>query len=274
MKPLSIGPLSIGKAWEETVAFVKLEGALLFPVAFLFLALPVVIFQQMIPPDMMANLLRVEATGAKPVAPDLPPSFWIGFILVLIVSLTGALTLYALALRPGISVSEAMRLSLRRLPVLMGAGLIVGAATMLAMILLSLIVALFSFVGGTAAVTVLVTAAVVAVMIFASVRLLLLNAVAIDRPVAALAAVKQSWALTRGQFWRLFAFLALFIVLSVVAQTAVQSIFGVIGGLAGGATIGVLVAGLAVAALSAVLQVYFMVMTARIYRQLEGMPLR
>ena len=31
--------LSIGKAWEETVAFVKREGALLFPVAFVFLAL-------------------------------------------------------------------------------------------------------------------------------------------------------------------------------------------------------------------------------------------
>lgn len=263
-------PLSIGRAWEETVAFIKREGGLLFPVAFVFLALPIVLFQQLVPPELMATILKAETGGAKMVAPALPAGFWLGFALTMIVGLIGALTVYALALRPGISVGEAMKLGLRRLPVLIGAGLIVMAGGGVAVIVLALVAGLFSMVGGTAAVTALVTVAMFGALGFVGVRLLLLNAVAIDRSVGPLDAVRQSWTLTRGQFWRLAGFIMVVIFLGLIVQTATQSVFGVIGGLVGGPEIAVLAAGLATAALSAVIQVYFMVMTARIYRQLEG----
>ena len=39
--------MSIGKAWEEAVAFVAREATLLFPVALLFVALPGLILQEM-----------------------------------------------------------------------------------------------------------------------------------------------------------------------------------------------------------------------------------
>lgn len=262
-------PLSIGRAWEETVPFVKREGALLFPVALLFLALPVVIFQQLVPSEFMASLLKSEANQAGIVAPNIPPSFWIGFLVTMIVGLAGGLTLYALALRPGISVGEAMRLGLQRLPVLIGAGALVALGTMLAFVMLSVVAGLLSIVVGKGAMA-LAIAVAIPVMMFIAVRLLLLNALAIDRSVGPVAAVRQSWALTRGQFWRLAAFLSVLVVLSVVSQLAVQSVFGVLGGIIGGADVGVLISGLATAALSAVIQVYFMVMSARIYRQLES----
>lgn len=263
-------PLSIGRAWEETVAFIKREGGLLFPVAFVFLALPIVLFQQLVPPELMATILKAEAGGAKPVAPILPAGFWLGFALTMIVGLVGALTVYALALRPGISVGEAMKLGLQRLPVLIGAGLLVMVGGSIAVVVLAIVAGLFSAVGGAAAMTAVVTAAVFGALGFIGVRLLLLNAVAIDRPVGPLDAIRQSWALTRGQFWRLAAFLMVVIFLVIIVQTATQSVFGVIGGLIGGADIALLASGLATAALSAVIQVYFMVMTARIYHQLEG----
>ena len=266
-------PLSIGRAWEETVAFVKREGALLFPVALVFLALPIVLFQQLVPADTVQGMLdamrKAEAGGARtPVT--VPTGFWLGFIVTMILSLIGALAVYALALRPGISVGEAMKLGLKRLPVLMGAGLLVAVGTGLAFILLSVAAAVFGKVVGSAALTTLVVVGIICGMAFIAVRLLLLNALAIDRSVGPIDVVRQSFALTRGQFWRLFAFLAVVIMLTIIVQTAVQSIFGVIGGLVGGADIAVLVAGLATAALSAVVQVYFMVMTARMYRQLEA----
>lgn len=262
-------PLSIGRAWEETVAFVKREGALLFPVAFLFLALPVVIFQQLVPPEFMDSLLKVETNQAAAVAPNIPPGFWIGFLVTMIVGLTGGLTLYALALRPGISVGEAMRLGLQRLPVLIGAGALVALGTVLALVALSVLAGLLSVVLGKGAMALAIAVAIPAIM-FVAVRLLLLNALAIDRSVGPVEAVRQSWALTHGRFWRLAAFLAVLVVLSLVSQLAVQSVFGVLGGIVGGKEVGLLVSGLATAALSAVIQVYFMVMSARIYRQLES----
>ena len=44
--------ISIGKAWEEAVAFIRREATLLFPVALLFVALPGLIVQEMTPPQL------------------------------------------------------------------------------------------------------------------------------------------------------------------------------------------------------------------------------
>src|SRR3546814_5817909 len=73
-------------------------------------------------------------------------SFWVSMMLAVVIIWFGSLTLFALALRPGISVGEALRLSFARLPVLLGvalvvAGLLAGVviAATLAVTILSLI---------------------------------------------------------------------------------------------------------------------------------------
>lgn len=258
--------MSIGKAWEETVPFVSRERSLLFPVALLFVALPGLIFQEMIPPEL------AKWNMAKSSMPDVPPSFWLAMTLTIAIIWFGSLALFALALRPGISVGEALRLSFARLPVLLGAGLAILGALLGLFIGILLIAGILSFAAKAlgAALAGLLMMALGIVAIFVSVRLMLLNPVVIDGRDGVMASIRHSWALTRGHFWRLLGFLFILTILSAIAGAAAQTIFGVIGGLVGGAEGARLTGGIAAALVSTVIQVYMLVMIARLYRQAEG----
>jgi hypothetical protein len=260
--------MSIGKAWEEAVAFVAREATLLLPVALLFVALPGLIFQEMTPPELAAWMM----TPKKPPFPAVPVSFWFAMVLTVVIVWFGSLTLFALALRPGISVGEALRLSLSRLPVLLGTALVVAGAFVAIIVAVSLVATAFAMVSkAVAAVLVgLLFIGVGGVVIFASVRLLLLNPAVIDGTQGVIASIRHSWALTRGHFWRLLGFILIITILSAIVSTAAQAVFGLLGGLVGGATTARLVGGIVGAAVSTVIQVYMLVMIARLYRQAEG----
>ena len=257
--------MSIGKAWEETVAFVARERSLLFPVALLFVALPGLIVQEMTPPELAGWTM-------KEAFPDVPFSFWVAMLLGVILIWFGSLTLFALALRPGISVQEALRLSLARLPVLLGTALTVVGLLGAAIVAAAIIVVLLTLVAKplAAALAMLLGVAVGGMMLFASVRLLLLNPVVIDGNAGVMDSLRHSWALTRGHFWRLLGFILILALLSAIVGSAAQAIFGVIGGLVGGPDGARLTGGIAGAAVSTLLQVYMLVMLARLYRQAEG----
>lgn len=257
--------MSIGKAWEETVAFVARERSLLFPVALLFVALPGLIVQEMTPPELASWTM-------KDAFPDVPVSFWLAVLLGVILIWFGSLTLFALALRPGISVQEALRLSLARLPILLGTALMVVGLLGAAITVAAIVVVVLSLVAKplAAALATLLGVAVGGMMLFVSVRLLLLNPVVIDGDAGVMASLRHSWALTRGHFWRLLGFILILTLLSAIVGSAAQAIFGVIGGLVGGPEAARLSGGIAAAAVSTLLQVYMLVMLARLYRQAEG----
>ncbi|NIJ15472.1 glycerophosphoryl diester phosphodiesterase membrane domain-containing protein [Sphingobium vermicomposti] len=257
--------MSIGKAWEETVAFVARERSLLFPVALLFVALPGLIVQEMTPPELAGWTM-------KEAFPDVPFSFWVAMLLGVILIWFGSLTLFALALRPGISVREALRLSLARLPVLLGTALTVVGLLGAAIVAAAIVIVLLTLVAKplAAALAMLLGVAVGGMMLFASVRLLLLNPVVIDGNAGVMDSLRHSWALTRGHFWRLLGFILILALLSAIVGSAAQAIFGVIGGLVGGPDSARLTGGIAGAAVSTLLQVYMLVMLARLYRQAEG----
>lgn len=258
--------ISIGAAWEETLAFVKREGALLFPVALMFLALPAVILQLALP-EQMHPMADMEKAGG---APHLPPAFILSTLLVLLVGMIGMLAIYALALRPGISVAEALQLAARRMPVLIGSAglLMLGAAGLI--LVLSIIGAVFAPAMGMAGATALLLLIGAPILLFVTVRLLLLYAVILHEPVNPVEAIRHGWRLTSGQFWKLLGFVLALVTLMLVAQLVSRSIFGIAGNLIGGSTLATLFAGMAVAIVNAVLQVYYLVMTCRIYRQLGG----
>ncbi|MGE4323268.1 MAG: glycerophosphoryl diester phosphodiesterase membrane domain-containing protein [Sphingobium sp.] len=260
--------LSIGKAWEEAVAFVSRESALLFPVALLFVALPGLILQEMTPPELM----QWTMSQARDSFPAVPPSYWLALLLTLIIIWFGSLTLFALALRPGISVGEAMRLGMARLPVLLGTALLVGAAFLALMVFVALVAAalMIASKAAAAAIGTLLVAVVVGSLLYASVRLLLLNPVVIDGQDGVVASLRRSWETTKGHFWRLLGFILIVMLLSMIASTAAQAVFGLIGGMAGGPTAARLVGGIAAAAVSTVVQVYMLVMIARLYRQADS----
>lgn len=260
--------MSIGKAWEQTVPFVAREAALLFPVALLFVALPGLILQEMTPPQLQAWFAQPNPQTV----PDVPAGFGLAMLVGMLIMWFGSLTLFALALRPGISVGEALRLSAARLPVLIGTAALVVGIILLAVIGAALVGALLSVLSAqaVAAIGLLVGLLGVAVMLFLSIRLVLLNAVIIDTSLGVVASLKSAWALTRGHFWRLLAFLIGIMLLSSIAGTAAQVVVGLIGGLVAGPDGARLAGGIAAAAVSSVVQVYLLVMLARLYRQAAG----
>src|SRR3546814_17017291 len=76
--------LSIGAAWEETLAFVKREGTLLFPVALLFMALPGVVLQLLLPDSMHQTAPRKEISAQS----QLPPPYSFGMGVVILMAMT------------------------------------------------------------------------------------------------------------------------------------------------------------------------------------------
>jgi len=254
--------MSIGKAWEEAVAFVSRERGLLFPVALLFVALPGVILGEMTPPELTAW----AASQTRTALPQIPASYALSALLAAVLIWFGSLSLFALALRPGISVGEALRLSLSRLPVLMGTTFLAGAAMAAGFLALSLVGMLIAAVSQPLMVLGM-SAAMVGLIAFLGVRLILLNPVVIDGQDGVVASLKRSWRLTQGHFWRLLGFVATLTLLSLIASSAAQAVFGIIGKLLAGADGARLIGGVAAAAVSTVVQVYMLVMLARLYRQ-------
>jgi hypothetical protein len=257
--------MSIGKAWEEAVAFVAREASLLFPVALLFVALPGLILQEMTPPELQAWFAQPKADAI----PAMPPGFGLAMLITIILIWFGSLALFALALRPGISVGEALRLSFARLPVLIGTALVVLgviAGIFTVALLVGVLVSLASK-QLAAAVGLLLGIIAVGLVFYASIRLVLLNPVVIDSQAGVTDSLRRAWALTRGHFLRLFAFLLIVMILSTIVASVAQVVVGLLGGLIAG-TEGARVAGsIAGAAVSSIIQVYMLVMLARLYRQ-------
>lgn len=260
--------MSIGKAWEEAVALVAREAALLFPVALLFVALPGLILQEMTPPQLQAWF----AAPKTDTIPAMPPGFALAMLLTIVLIWFGSLALFALALRPGISVGEALRMSVARLPVLIGTALVVVAAVVAAFVAVALVGVVFSLASKqlSAAFGLLLGLGGVGLIFFASIRLVLLNPVVIDGRLGVMESLRRAWALTRGYFWRLFGFLVIVMLLSTVAGSAAQAVIGLLGGLVAGPDGARLAGGLAGAAVSSIVQVYMLVMLARLYRQAAG----
>jgi membrane-anchored glycerophosphoryl diester phosphodiesterase (GDPDase) len=155
---------------------------------------------------------------------------------------------------------------------LLGAFLTLMGLGMIAMLVVSLPIGLLSLVAPAAgrligSVVVLIGAGFA---LYASVRLILLNPVALDRPERPLGLLRHGWKMTRGHFWRLLAFMGMIgVVMLVVSETA-QIVLGAIFGLIGGKEMAVAVGGIASAVATTIVQIYIVVMLARIYRQLEG----
>ena len=112
------------------------------------------------------------------------------------------------------------------------------------------------------------------VMLFFAIRMLMTSPVASAEPVGPVAIIKRSWEMTRGNWWRLFAFFLLFVIAVLVAVTAVGAVAGVIAELVLGGdeplTVGALFVALLTQLVSAAVSVVLMVMLARIYVQLAG----
>ena len=261
--------VSVTAAWNETAAFVKREARLLFPLAFMLIALPVAILQALVP---------AASEGEMP-----PPGAWLALIpLVMIATGIGNIAIAYLAVRPNRSVRDAIGRGARRLLPLLGALLLLVLVLTAAVFVASTVAALVVPGATQGAATgqptpalgmamLIVALLLLPLLLFVAGRLMLMTPVAAAEDGGPIAIIRRSWALSAGYFWKLLGALVLMMIAMWVVMLAVEAVFGsLIILLAGqprpGNTSAFLII-LVRAALNTVIAVYFYTMIARIYAQ-------
>lgn len=256
--------LSISTAWNETAGFVKREGRLLFPLAFVLIALPSALFQ-----------------AAAPAQEGADPNLWLMLILLpvmLVGSIVGNIAIAFLALRPGASVGDAIGRGLRRFLAAFGALLLLVLGVVVAAIPVFLIVGIEAMAAGgepeLGPLAILLLLLWVLILIFISVRLMLMTPVAAAEEAGPIGILKRSWALTAGHFWKLLGFVLLIAIVAAVLVLAVSAVLGIVIVLAAGqpepGSASNFLVLLLMAVLNAILAAFFTTLVARIYAQLSG----
>lgn len=251
--------LSIGRAWTETVQAVKRDGRLIVPVALAFAVIPATLFVLAVPP-VPAGQIR-------------EPGIWmVLYPLMILIALVGQMAIMRLAIGPPASVGEAIRHALRRAPPVIGAALMFALPA--AAILVPTAVPLLANPTSPPPAASLLFSVALIIVLCLWVRLMLMTASGVAEEIGPIAIVKRSWALTRGNFWRLLAMTLMFGIVAWIAISAVQWATGSMLIVALGKPEPWSVSALLIALIAAVVQtiasVLFAVLLARIYVQLAG----
>lgn len=252
--------LSLSRAWDETKAVLGRDGRLFVAVALALFVLPGVILDITVP--------DAPAGQFPPAGP-----WMIIAVVAILISLIGQLAVIRLAMGPHLTVGQAIAHGGRRVLAYIAAVLLWSVPILLVASILFAIVDG----GGTQAARGIGALALLLLGIFGifiAVRLILASAVAGAEPISPSAILRRSWALTGGNWWRLFLFLVMFAIGALVLVVAVQSVTTLIArmllGGTGPMTVGGLLVAIASQLVSAIVSVGFFVMVARIYAQLAG----
>lgn len=265
--------LSITQAWNETASFVKRESGLLFPLAFMLVALPVALMEVFSPAPAAPG--EVPAAGA-----------WLLFVpLVMVTSMIGNLAISYLALRPGTSVGEAIGRGARSFFSLFGAALLLMVAAGIGFFIIAMVMVMIVpgaaadaqsgvVTGPMATATLLTMLVLLPLLLFLGARLMLMTPIAADEQAGPIALITRSWALTRGNAWKLVGFMLLVLILVMVVSMAVQAVAGLLFTLVAGppepGSTSRLLITLVMAAVNTVITAYLTSLIARIYVQLSG----
>ncbi len=252
--------LSISQGWDETRAILARDGKLIAAVALALFVLP----------GIVLNIAVPRAPAGQMWQPS--PTAMVILAVVLLITLVGQLSVVRLALGPHITVGEAISHGARRLLPYVGAFLL-WSVPLLA--IGSVLYTMSNPQGRSPSVAAAIALlAVTALGVFISVRLMLLSAVASAESGGPLAILQRTWALTRGNWWRLFGFVVMLLIAAMAAIWAVGAVVGVVAKLAFGdlspLSIGGLIVVIVGQLLSAAISVVLLVMIARLYAQRAG----
>lgn len=213
------GKLSIGTAWTEAAAFVRSERRLLAPVVLGLIMVPAVIASMFQPP---------VAPGSKPEA----GSWMIVVLLMILAMVIGQLAIALLANGWRGSVGQAIGRAAKRFPTLILAALAVMVPLFLFLTLMILLVGVTSAAeeqlpqanigrgGALGVVLFIVTILIVAV------RLLPLLPIIANSDYGPITALKRSFRMTKGHFWKLLGFVVLLAIAFLVAAAAISAVIG------------------------------------------------
>ncbi|MFW2830894.1 hypothetical protein [Sphingomonas sp. ID0503] len=256
---------AISDAASWAGSFIKAEWRLLLPVALAFFALPQLAVQV-----FAADALTLaEAQRGS-------PAMLLWFLPMMLGNIVGGIALSALAIVPRITVGDAIGRGIRRLPTLFVACVIL-VAVLAAVIFAGMIVFGVAAAGlglGRAGIVTLLSAFVSIVGIICVVRLTFLFPALADHESTALAALKETWRLTRPVFWQLLGLFLLLLVVSGIIGLAIQASLGsvllLLGKMLGGEAVARALILIITTAIGAAFSGGFYVLSAAIYAQRRG----
>lgn len=219
--------ISMNQVWDDTVAFVRREAALLFPLALATLYVG----------DVVVSLAAAARTAQGPTVTTA-----LAIVAAAIWSVAGQLAIVSLVLRPGQSVGEALTHGVSRLGKVLLIALFFGLIASLAMIPIgaAVITSGVDLTNPQAAqnlpmsiiVVMLLTALVLG---WLGLRLLLMNALIVDRNPGVVETVKDGFALTRGIAARLLLVILVYVAVLSVVGSAIRFVSGSVFALVGAA---------------------------------------
>lgn len=248
--------LSLGPAWNETVALARRKAGFVSPVSFLFLSLP---------PALLQLVAPVTAPGHLP-----EPGFWLLLVpLTIAANLIGALALSRLALADGEDGGTAFTAGLKGFLPLLGAAAIIafGAAS------LAIAAAQVSALIAAPLLSLILLLLLLAAIVFFWARLALLTPAAALENIGSIRLIRRGWALSAGNVAKL---------IGVLLGAAIASLLALmVAGVAGGAAarlgpqpqpgmVSLLLVVLASALLQAVIGGLVTIFLARLYAQVAA----
>lgn len=248
--------ISLSKAWDETRSALARDARLYAAVALALLVLPMTILGTFAPETVLGGT---------------PPGGAVSLFLLLVIllGLVARLAMATLAMR-SIAVRDSIRHALRRTPAAVGAFLLFALPVVL--LLVPFLQPVLASPQNPPPGPMLAVTAVMILTFVLGVRLVLLlvpaAAAEAGGPVALL---KRSWALSRGNWWRLAAFLLIFFIGSYAAARALGFVVGsgliLLTGPVEPQSVSALLLAAVLAIVGAVFATIFSVMLARIYVQ-------
>lgn len=267
-----VKPLSIEDAYQWAQRFAAREWRLLLPVALAFMALPGLILAF---PPLQAEAAKfpaaVQAHDMATAARILRWFIPLG-LFIFVIAVFGGLAITALALLPAISVREALGLAARRLGTMVGSLLLVFLGEMMVTMVLAVVLGVARL--SPASVQSVLSIVLVGLGLFVGVRLFPLMPMVVRRRIGPVSALRETWLLTQGVFWRVFAAAAIYMVGAMVVMLAlsagVGSLLLMLGGAIGALQLATVVNAVFQQAVGALLQLGFFLVAAAVFRQLEG----
>jgi hypothetical protein len=261
----AMAQLDSNAAWKEASALVAANRDVLFTIAGVFFLLPSFALAVFVgEPEVAPGATRDQMMATM--GEFYGRTWWAIALssLLQIVGILAILTLMRDRTRP--TVGEAIRAGLGGTPTYVGAQLIFAVAIGLVGGVLIAVSALASPVVGAAVLLLVFGAA-----LFLAFRLILVAPiVAVEGERNPVAALRRSWAMTRHNFWRIFAFVILVLVLFLVVLAIVMLIVGLILAVLTAGRTQEVIAALVSSALTSVAIVYFAGMVAAVHRQLSS----
>jgi hypothetical protein len=258
-----VAKLDSNHAWKEASGLVAANREVLFAIAGVFFMLPSLLVSIVVGEPAVDSAANSEQIMAAMLA-FYGDNWWMVMLasLIQIVGILTVLTLMRDRRRP--TVGEAIGSGFKGFPTYFAAQILFGfGAAVIGGLLVGAVAAVLP------PLAVVLTLLLIVFIAFAALRIILVAPiVAVEGERNPVTALRRSWNLTSGNFWRILVFLALVTLLFLVAMAVIMILVGIVLALVSEGELQRVLASVVSSALTAVAVVYLLAMLAAIHRQL------